>query len=81
MCDAWIERCNAVDSFYEKYQDGQMNNTLYVLTLVTVLVMPTQVKAAHTAHARADRRVRPWPRARSRALHIGAPAVARPAHR
>ena len=43
MCEAWIDRCDAVDNFYEQFQDRQMSKTLYVLTLVTVLVMPTQL--------------------------------------
>mmetsp|Transcript_27891 Transcript_27891/g.50458 ORF Transcript_27891/g.50458 Transcript_27891/m.50458 type:complete len:531 (+) Transcript_27891:81-1673(+) len=37
-----IEQCEAIDSDADKFQDKQMNRTLYVLTVVSAIFLPAQ---------------------------------------
>jgi len=37
-----IDQCQAIDSDAERYQDRQMNKTLYILTVVSAIFLPAQ---------------------------------------
>ena len=40
---AYMEQCEAVESFFDSFQEKLQNRTLYVLTIATVVIMPTQL--------------------------------------
>jgi len=41
-CEAWVNRCISIDSYYERYLDKRQNDLVFLLTVSSVLVIPIQ---------------------------------------
>lgn len=39
---AYLESAQAIETYYESFQTNEMNNTLYLLSMLTVIIIPTQ---------------------------------------
>jgi Mg2+ and Co2+ transporter CorA len=42
IVEAYMLQCEGVESFYETHQEKVVANTLYMLTIVTVIILPIQ---------------------------------------
>ena len=43
IVEAYMLQCEGVESFYERHQEKVVASTLYMLTIVTVIILPVQL--------------------------------------
>ena len=43
IVEAYMLQCEGVESFYERQQEKVVASTLYMLTIVSVIIMPIQL--------------------------------------